>query len=98
MSLLDRAPVPYLLLNAKGLPVAGEGLSLAEAGLFIERLHEAFDKGETDHAIWNAGKTRFLGAAVGTGVVIVKCGGGTPLTKALYLLDDIRAKCRALLS
>jgi len=98
MSLFDRTPLAYLLLNDKGLPVAGRDLSLDDVGPFIERLHDAFDRGETDYAVWSEGGVRFLGASVGTGVVIVRCGDEVPLTKVLYLLEDIRTRCRAMLS
>ncbi len=97
MSLLENGKTAYLFLNDKGLTVAGEGLSLAEAGPFIERLHEALDRGETSYGVWEHGKSRFLGAPVGSGVVIVKCGGAMPLTKALYLLDEIRRSCQKMM-
>ncbi len=97
MNLLENGKTSYLLLNDKGLPVAGDGLSLAEAGPFIERLHEALERGETSYGVWEHGEHRFFGTSVGDGIVIVKCGGSMPLTKALYLLDDIRRSCRKMI-
>ncbi|HOW51451.1 MAG TPA: hypothetical protein PLV42_05320 [bacterium] len=83
----------YLIVNGRGLPVAGSGLTIEEAGPFMETLHSALESAETEYAVWNHGAQKYLGTGVGDCFLIVKCGPGAPLTRLIYSLGDIRARC-----
>jgi hypothetical protein len=94
MNLFEGFETPeYLIVNAKGLPVAGSGISTEEIGPFVETIHTALEAAETDYAVWNRGPVKYLGTRTGDCFLIVKCGPRTPLTRLLYSLDDIRARC-----
>ncbi len=93
MKLFDGIADPaFLVVNRNGLPVAGDGLSLAEVGSFVETLHGALEKGETDYAVWNNGPKKYLGAALNDCFLIVECGPAVPLTRILYALPELRAR------
>lgn len=83
----------YLIVNAKGLPVMGNGIAAEDIGPFVETLHTALEAAETDYAVWNHGPVKYLGTRTGDCFLIVKCGSRTPLTRIIYSLGDIRARC-----
>jgi len=83
----------YLIVNGKGLPVSGAGIAADEIGPFVETLHAALESGETEYAVWNRGPVKYLGTRTGDFFLIVKCGPRTPLTRLIYSLGDIRARC-----
>lgn len=94
MKLFDGIADPaFLVVNRNGLAVAGDGLSLAAVGPFVETLHGALEKGETDYAVWSSGAKKYLGTAVNDCFLIVECGGTAPLTRLLYDLPALRARC-----
>ncbi len=97
MNVIVQSGAAYLLLNKQGLPVAGERLTLAEVGPFIARAHEAFEHAETAYTVWEQNNQRFLGLPIGEGLLVLKCGSAMPLTKAVYLLDEIARTCRGMM-
>ncbi len=98
MKLFDGIADPaFLMVNRNGLAVADGGLSLTAVGPFVETLHAALEAGETDYAVWSSGTKKYMGTAIKDCFLIVECGPTVPLTRLLYALPELRARCGRLL-